>query len=229
MPKTCWAPGCVSDYRSSLNSGSKRHFFSVPANKCADWNRRIPRDGVLSAKHYLCDLHFEEHFLVKADILNIGGKAESFPRLRWSLTDDAIPTLFPNIPKYLSKRIVVRPPRKQTFVDDDRNAANVSSFECKLELDDTSVLETGQCPTEFECKSEIAIDHSYASTRCKNLSSCQLELLRLRKKYEDKLSEFLSCIKLFRSLGKRTSHYTQSWTNSADYLRELTRLFRIDP
>jgi len=138
--------------------------------------------SVLSTKHYLCDLHFEEHFLVKADILNIGGKAESFPRLRWSLTDDAIPTLFPNIPKYVSKRIVVRPPRKQTFVDDDRNAANVSSFECKLELDDTSVLETGQCPTEFECKSEIAIDHSYASTRCKNLSSCQLELLRLRKK-----------------------------------------------
>ena len=88
-------------------SDSKRHFFSVPANKCADWNRRIPRDGVLSTKHLLYDLHFEEHFLVKADILNRGGKAESFPRLRWSLTDDAIPTLFPNIPKYLSKRIVV--------------------------------------------------------------------------------------------------------------------------
>jgi len=217
----------VSGYRSSLNSGSKRHFFSVPANKCADWNRRIPRHGVLSTKHYLCDLHFEEHFLVKADILNIGGKAESFPRLRWSLTDDAIPTLFPNIPKYLSKRIVVRPPRKQTFVDDDRNAANVSSFECKLELDDTSVLETGQCPTEFECKSEIAIDHSYASTRCKNLSSCQLELLRLRKKVRRQAVRISQLHQTLQKLKKENITLHTKLENSADYLRELTRLFRI--
>jgi THAP domain len=67
MTKTCWAPGCKSGYRSSSGTDCSRHFFAVPASKCKEWNRRIPRDCVLTEKHYICDLHFEPHFIVKSD------------------------------------------------------------------------------------------------------------------------------------------------------------------
>jgi len=106
MPRTCWAPGCTTGYRS--NPDTDRHLFSVPDNKCQEWSRRIPRQGQLISKHYLCDLHFEEQFLKKTYDYIIDGKSVSLPRKRWKLTADAVPTLFPNLSRHLSTRVSER-------------------------------------------------------------------------------------------------------------------------
>jgi len=164
MTKTCWAPGCTSGYRS--NDDRNRHFFAVPADKCAQWNQRIPRKGLLTSRHYLCDLHFEEHFICKNYCTIIEGKTVCIPRLRWALTQDAVPTRFPNLPKYLSKRIVARPACKHTFADDGHSAKK--ALNVKTEHNRNSIQnfnsESGQ-------SAKANSDHCYASTRRKSTPS----------------------------------------------------------
>jgi hypothetical protein len=116
MPTTCWAPGCTSGYRTSTDTS--RHFFRVPANKCDEWKRKIPRVGQLTYKHYICDLHFEDHFIKKQDEFVIGGKTVFLPKDRWHLTENAIPTLFPNLPHYLSNRVLPRRTLKRNSSSD---------------------------------------------------------------------------------------------------------------
>src|SRR5688572_23793678 len=99
MPNSCWAPGCTSGYRSNSD---KRHFFKVPSDseRLAVWKRHIPRDGNLLTKHSLCDIHFEEHFVLKKYIHVINGEKVEMDRGKWELTKDAVPTIFPNLPSH---------------------------------------------------------------------------------------------------------------------------------
>lgn len=107
MP-TCWATGCRSGYRSSSEKSNSdtRHFFRAPSDsrRLAVWKRLIPRDGNLTSKHSLCDIHFEDRFIVKKYTHVINGEKVEMDRGRWELTDDAVPTIFPNLPKYFSSR-----------------------------------------------------------------------------------------------------------------------------
>lgn len=43
----------------------KRHLFGVPKDQARriQWNRKIPRDGVLKPSHTVCDLHFDERYI----------------------------------------------------------------------------------------------------------------------------------------------------------------------
>jgi len=102
MTRTCWAPGCRSGYDQNA---SGRHFFMAPKNRLEEWNRRIPRKGALKTSHALCDLHFEDRFIIKSDQFHINGQTVSMPRDNWRLTTDAVPTVFPNLPKYLSSKL----------------------------------------------------------------------------------------------------------------------------
>ena len=114
MPSTCWAPGCTTGYRR--NEGQKKHMFNVPSDpeRLAIWQRRIPRDGKLTPQHHLCELHFEEHFIIKTYSCVINGQKVELDRVRWLLTDDAVPTIFPNLPRYLSsKRPKPRRPKQR--------------------------------------------------------------------------------------------------------------------
>ena len=134
MTVTCWAPGCRSGY--DRKSGT-RHFFCVPKNpdRLKEWARRIPRKGVLTPSHRVCDLHFESHFIVKSDDYVINGKRVSLVRERWCLTPDAVPTVFPNIPKYLSTKLPQR--RKVSRLNCDENALQTNKT--KTFLDSISV------------------------------------------------------------------------------------------
>lgn len=112
MP-TCWAPGCRSGYRNEIKSSTtKRHFFKAPSD-CEQlelWRRLIPRDGQLLSSHVLCDLHFEEHYIVKKYCCVVNGERLEMDRGKWDLTPNAVPTIFPNCPKYLSAKS--RKPRR---------------------------------------------------------------------------------------------------------------------
>jgi THAP domain len=117
MPSCCWAPGCTSGYRSNSD---KRHLFKVPSDgdRLALWKRRIPRDGNLLPKHYICDIHFEEHFVLKKYIHIINGEKVEIDRGQWDLTKDAVPTIFPNLPKYLSSKSLKSRKRKTLVIQD---------------------------------------------------------------------------------------------------------------
>ena len=71
------------------------------------WQRLTPRrrDGMLSTNHVLCDLHFEDRFLLKTYSHVINGQRVETARGKWDLTPDAVPTKFRNIPKYLSTKV----------------------------------------------------------------------------------------------------------------------------
>ena len=67
MPTTCWAPGCKSGYNLKNKPPEKRHFFRAPRDltRLNNWRKRIPREGELTPKHSLCDIHFEDRFISK--------------------------------------------------------------------------------------------------------------------------------------------------------------------
>ncbi|KAH8026974.1 hypothetical protein HPB51_000586 [Rhipicephalus microplus] len=88
----------------------------------------------LTSSCVVCDLHFQEADLVKNFVHNIRGDVVVIPRDKWSLKDDAIPRLFPNCLKYLSKPLrkrkapAVRSPLqpKRRNVQDDAEQENTA-------------------------------------------------------------------------------------------------------
>ena len=116
MP-TCWVTGCRSGYRGrsakSSNTDVKRHLFKVPADKIDLWKRRIPRVGELTTKHSVCDIHFEDRFILKTFKHIIDGQTVEMEREKWKLSPDAEPTIFPNLPQYLSHKLPKPRQRKQ--------------------------------------------------------------------------------------------------------------------
>lgn len=103
----CFAPGCSSGYVSSRRSGQRVSLFSVPKEpeRLKAWQRAVPRaDQVLDASSRICELHFDEQYIVRSFTHTINGETVTIPRDRPVLTSDAIPTVFPNLPQYLSKK-----------------------------------------------------------------------------------------------------------------------------
>lgn len=126
MTKTCWAPGCRTGYSGA--STGKRHLFAVPkdAERRQHWNKCIPRDAVLECHHVLCDLHFDEQYIIKTFDLMVNGELVKIPRERWTLTNDALPTTFPNLPAYLSKNV----PKKRVTVHRNSKVSTVQKLDC---------------------------------------------------------------------------------------------------
>ncbi|KAH8024529.1 hypothetical protein HPB51_025218 [Rhipicephalus microplus] len=109
----CFAPGCSSGYVSARKSGRQVSLFSVPKDpeRFKAWHRAVPRaDKPLEATSLLCELHFDEQYLVRFFTHTINGETVRIPRDRPKLTDNAIPTVYLNVPAYLSKK----PPQKRT-------------------------------------------------------------------------------------------------------------------
>ena len=162
--RTCWAPGCKSGYRSQITT-EPRHFFCAPSNpvRLALWSRRIPRDGVLTSKHFLCDLHFEERFIIKVYKHVINGQVVETERSKWSLTSDAEPTKFPNLPSYLNKKIPKSRPCKIRNTKNDRDGKPE-----KEKMIDTTEMSISPClifDNEMEVEMEVEIqDHEQSSS-----------------------------------------------------------------
>ncbi|KAH8036243.1 hypothetical protein HPB51_020914 [Rhipicephalus microplus] len=103
----CFAPGCSSGYVSSRRSGQRVSLFSVPKEpeRLKAWQRAVPRAyQVLDASSRICELHFDEQYIVRSFKHTINSVTVTILRNRPVLTSDAIPTVFPNLPQYLSKK-----------------------------------------------------------------------------------------------------------------------------
>jgi len=115
MVNKCAAFGCTSGYKRKAQSvddaaGSQKvTFHSFPLHDkqlCEKWLRANPRkDYVPSKNSRLCSLHFHPSDFV--DVHNDTNKRRDRARAekklyRRYLKDDAVPSIFPNAPAYLS-------------------------------------------------------------------------------------------------------------------------------
>jgi len=190
----CWAPGCKTGYKGLDNTG--RHFFQVPSDseRVKQWQKHIPRVGQLSSKHRICDLHFEQHCIVKTyPPINIDGKTVQLERGKWELTADAVPTIFPCVPKYLSTR-VPKPrslPTKHHLAAKSTcsgNADEVTHSDCSIATETTAMIgETAEAetsvsepfqPSRFCCSSRCKADKYNLKRR---VARCHRKIRQLQK------------------------------------------------
>ncbi|KAH8031009.1 hypothetical protein HPB51_012477 [Rhipicephalus microplus] len=104
MPKQqryCFVPGCKIGCGSAWLQGRKLSLFGVPVDdeRRRAWERAISRaDKRLGKNCVVCELHFEERFIVRNYKHLINGECVEIPRGRPTLTKDAIPTILPTVP-----------------------------------------------------------------------------------------------------------------------------------
>lgn len=108
----CFAPHCTSGYVSSRKPGQHVPLFSVPKDRerFEMWRRAVPwADKTLDENSALCALHFDDRYVKRHFTYVINGETVEILRERPVLTNDAVPTIWPNAPSYLSKK----PPEKR--------------------------------------------------------------------------------------------------------------------
>ncbi|XP_042144408.1 uncharacterized protein LOC115327900 [Ixodes scapularis] len=104
----CFVPGCTTGYVSVRKNERKASLFAVPDDdeRRQVWQRSIPQaDKPLAKNSVVCEAHFDERFIVRNYTHVINRETVEIPRGRPYLTADAIPTLFPNVLGYLSKKL----------------------------------------------------------------------------------------------------------------------------
>lgn len=90
-----------------MKGGPKLSLFGVPKdeNRRKQWEKNLRRaDKPLEDTSAVCELHFEPRYVLRDYVHIIEGKEVRIPRGRPILRADAVPTLLPNLPAYLSKK-----------------------------------------------------------------------------------------------------------------------------
>ncbi|KAH8009176.1 hypothetical protein HPB51_012674 [Rhipicephalus microplus] len=113
-----------SPRRTPLLLGEPNAFASkrAPADpvRLQEWARNIKRgDKVLDETCVVCSRHFDDRYIQRTFKHVINGEDIEFDRERPSLTPDAVPTIFPDGPAYLTKPV----PRKRK----ERNIADCTA------------------------------------------------------------------------------------------------------
>jgi hypothetical protein len=121
MPQKCCAPGCSGNYDGSENYVSVFKFPQDLARRQL-WLERIPRDNLQITKNtVICRRHFEDRFVLTEDRVVCNGQEIVVKRDRPKLTDDAYPSIFANIPEYLSSAVLVKRRRRRDRLIDVLN------------------------------------------------------------------------------------------------------------
>ncbi|XP_023231795.1 uncharacterized protein LOC111631721 [Centruroides sculpturatus] len=107
MPYRCCVTGCKGNYPT----GPKVQVFSFPkeAELAEKWKRAIPRDNLIVSKTTkVCEQHFHPSEIVRTSTDSSRNKGCPRTLVRPSLLPTAVPSIFPNCPKYLSKSTTYR-------------------------------------------------------------------------------------------------------------------------
>lgn len=141
MGRKCSAPGCNSNYDKNKEYVSSFKFPS-DENRRNLWIRSLNREFFEpSSTAVVCIKHFEERFIVREDrVQRADGSMLIVKRTRPALSVDAFPTIFENLPKYLTKKLPTQrkdpEERRQSIIDKDSSDFNqwcaddiISSFE----------------------------------------------------------------------------------------------------
>lgn len=102
MPRCCSVAGCKSNYRSQKETVST---FSLPSDEVLKkkWLRKIPTDFSKLKKPIICIKHFSEDCIIKTEQFIVDGEIKTFQRSVPKLKPNAVPSIFPNLPQYLTK------------------------------------------------------------------------------------------------------------------------------
>ncbi|XP_054707678.1 uncharacterized protein LOC129217406 [Uloborus diversus] len=102
MPRCCSIQGCKSNYRSQSERVTT---FALP--KCEElknkWLRTIPSDFTGLKKPVICIKHFQEDDVITTDKCVVKGKVKEFQRKIPKLKDDAVPSIFSDLPSTKSR------------------------------------------------------------------------------------------------------------------------------
>ncbi|KAH8036194.1 hypothetical protein HPB51_019599 [Rhipicephalus microplus] len=93
-----------------MKQTAKLSLFKAPADPerlgRSVWERYLHRgDKRLTPDSAVCELHFEQSFIVRDYVHIINGTELRIPRGTPTLTPDAVPTILPNVAPHLSKRL----------------------------------------------------------------------------------------------------------------------------
>lgn len=151
----CFAPGCKSgkNGRRRDPDGRRHSIFRMPRDEemFRRWQRYVPprNDGKkLKPESVLCERHFDPQFVVRYFEHNIQGDVVRIPRGYPILTPDAVPTVFPESPKYYTRRVPRRrkPPQRAPLPPPKpkrTNAADASTAAAPGDANVETVSENG--------------------------------------------------------------------------------------
>lgn len=113
MPRNCCVPECKSNYNSTLKcNGSYVSVFLFPKDDILrqKWIAAIPRKNWTPSKNsVVCSKHFRTSEIVRYENgISPDGTQCSIVKRCPKLVENAVPTVFPNLPAYLSKPEVVQ-------------------------------------------------------------------------------------------------------------------------
>lgn len=111
MPNKCCVPGCNSNYSSFLKDSNNKavSVFKFPKDTALKllWIKAIPRKNFEPSNFsVVCKLHFKSSDFIYDKHLQPDGTCKDLILNRPRLRNEAIPSIFPNLPFYLSKEKV---------------------------------------------------------------------------------------------------------------------------
>ncbi|CAA3004613.1 THAP domain-containing 9 [Olea europaea subsp. europaea] len=145
----------------------------------------------LKTTHNVCSQHFRDEFLIKEDRYLINGERVCLPRLKWTLKSGAVPTIFPNLPSYLTKPAKSRKPpaqrsnlrstselsKRRKPTEHESSIGNSESNVSNISLDNEVIVGS----TSNEEVREILIPKKKNDALKKRLALCRKKLSRSRK------------------------------------------------
>lgn len=109
MPNKCCVPGCQSNYKGNVTEGYVTVFkFPEESSLKQKWIKNIPRKNWTPGRFsFVCIKHFAESDLDRKELYkDSDGNQREFMRKKPVLVKSAVPSIFPNLPSYLTKPTV---------------------------------------------------------------------------------------------------------------------------
>lgn len=105
MPRKCVSVQCKSGYKTDTSENVSIHLFPTDEVMRRKWLKAISRENFKPSKNSgVCSLHFHDFdFETESQDSNQYRKRKSLQKRRVKPT--AVPSIFPNLPKYMSKNI----------------------------------------------------------------------------------------------------------------------------
>ncbi|KAG8270796.1 hypothetical protein J6590_077061 [Homalodisca vitripennis] len=121
-------------------------FFSFPKDPetFRTWLRAIHRDSYeVSSNSRVCIKHFDERYIIKEDIVTRpDGTILTVKRDRLKLRNDAVPTIFENLPNYIGKDLPAerKDPEERRREAEERHQKQIQEEERRDTIDSFSCL-----------------------------------------------------------------------------------------
>ncbi|KAH7974388.1 hypothetical protein HPB49_014856 [Dermacentor silvarum] len=179
---TCFVPGCKSGYKSCPARVSS---FRAPkdALKREQWARNIKRgDKELTNDCVVSERHFEATFIQRTYRHVNNGEMVEIPRDRPLLREDAVPTIFPDAPKYLTTKTPTRrkegnlceqgepPTKRRTTVKQQAPEESEQVIEAQHAAESEFIEAVHTDTIEVEPQSEVSAEYVCRNIKLPNTS-----------------------------------------------------------